>query len=197
MCQNTYHSHTILYTHSQGGRLKYVEQKEVYADVAKHSSKIHRASRGSRVVCRPTNTHIHGKNEWVQSVTESLRSTRLPESVLKPALHYRSMAMSQHSELVKLLLAENTTKAVNESGAQADEGVMQSKQNSFQTRELVSLSPISTPPATSASPTTYGNATQDCLSPDLLQIMSSSLSLSPFFSRLESGTPPSNTTSFV
>ena len=63
-------------------------------------------------------------NERVQSVIESLKSARLPESALKPALLCQSVAIIQHPGFVKLLLAENTTIA-NVSVALLDEGVMQ------------------------------------------------------------------------
>ena len=119
------------HTHSQGGgRLKYVEQK---ASTAKHSSK----PWGSGVVRKPTSPYKYIRRGGARSAFDSLRNTRLSESVLKPALHCRSAIMSKHSELIKLLVAEHSA-GVSEPGTHTAEAEIMLKCNK-KTMSVVNL----------------------------------------------------------
>ena len=98
--------HTYMYSRSQeGGKLKYIEQKELYASNSKHkaiSSKLTNTSLSSR--CR---AGLSG----TKPIIDSLKSTKMSESVIEPVLQTRSMTMKKHSELIKLLVDDNSTNA--------------------------------------------------------------------------------------
>ena len=88
-----------MHTHRQwGGNLKYIEQKELYS--SKSDRDTHRKS---NTVSKLTGTGLlkYRTEDGAGPIVNSLKSTRIPESVLEPVLHGRSVAMNDFSELVK------------------------------------------------------------------------------------------------
>ena len=91
--------HTCTHTHRQwGGNLKYIEQKELYSSESDRDTR-----RKSNAVPKLTGTGLlkYHTEDGAGPIVNSLKSTRIPESVLEPVLHGRSVAMNDFSELVK------------------------------------------------------------------------------------------------
>ena len=107
------------HTHSQGGgRLKYIEQKELYASSVDPCKQSTSPILANTSVCYKTGS---------KPVIDSLKSVKMPESVLEPVLHARSMTMRKHSELISLLVDKNSAN----SAAQQDHPTMQRHSNNI------------------------------------------------------------------
>ena len=128
----------ILLLYSQGGgRLKYIEQKEIYATKSTPDSSLVK----------------YRKISGTESVSESLKRSRLPNSLLEPVMYGRSKMMNKHSELIDLLLETNKS---NESAVQNPKTVDESRP---------SVSPISViSPASDSS--LYTSTTQSSCTDD-------------------------------
>lgn len=127
-------------------------------------------------------------------MTDSLKSTRLPESVLKPVIHCRSTTMSKHSELIKRMGNENSV--AHKSGVDNDRATTQSHYNSHDSERL-SVSPVSVLSSASSTVSALSPCSSDTrdsstlyngsTSSNTVDIQTDSLSLS---SQFQSGTPP-------
>lgn len=104
------HAHTCnhihIHTHRKwGGKLKYIEQRELYS------------SKSDGDTCKKNNDaqkHVsilskYRAEDGAKPIFDSLKSTRMPESILEPVLHGRSVAMNDFSELVKQMNSTDTT----------------------------------------------------------------------------------------
>ena len=88
-----------MHTHRQwGGNLKYIEQKELYSSESDRDT-----HHKSDAVPKLTGTGLskYHTEDGARPIVNSLKNTRIPESVLEPVLHGRSVAMNDFSELVK------------------------------------------------------------------------------------------------
>ena len=94
--------HTFTHSHSQwGGKLKYIEQRELYSSESDQQD-------NDAIMKFASTTSKYCTEDGTKPIIDSLKSTRMPESVLEPVLHGRSVAMNDFSELVKQMLSKNS-----------------------------------------------------------------------------------------
>ena len=94
------------------GRLKYLEQKELYTSESDHTLSI--SDKSPDITPNLSNLEAKRSNDegtscTTQRMINSLKSARLPDTVLEPVLHGRSLAMSEFSEAVKRFLSKSET----------------------------------------------------------------------------------------
>ena len=99
--------------------MKYIEQKEVYSTDSDED--IPNTDNNSDIIQKHPIHTDHSRVDDAKRMINSLKSTNLPDSVLEPVLHGRSLAMSGLSEAVKQFLSEKSTReeAVGSSGDQS------------------------------------------------------------------------------
>ena len=143
-----------------GGRLKYIEQKEIYASTVDPSKQTSSSALANASLC--CRTGQSGTN----SIINSLKSTKMPESVLEPVLQARSETMRKHSELIKLLVDDNSTNATQakmQGHSNASIGTTASKSTLSLTSESSSTCDSSTNQNSSVSPDTDNSRTPTSL----------------------------------
>ena len=120
------YSHHHTHTHRQwGGKLKYIEQRELYSSESDQDT-----HQKSDAVPKLTNTGLskYRTEDGARPIVDSLKSTRIPKSVLEPVLHGRSVAMNDFSELVKQMNNDSAgTTSVQHSHHQAASPTTSSK----------------------------------------------------------------------
>ena len=91
---HTFHTH-IDSCRQWGGKLKYIEQKELYV------SETSKYTRHAVPKLAGTGLSKYHPEDGANTIIDSPKSTRMPESFLELMLHGRSVAMNDLSELVK------------------------------------------------------------------------------------------------
>lgn len=144
------------HTHSQGsGKLKYIEQNELYASNSDPDQDLLNPHRDFDIIPKLADTSKHCKEEeGAKPIIDSLKSAKLPDSVLEPVLHARSLAMNDFPKAIKPILTPNTA---DEFVAQRDQAMM--KRND--SVSSIASSPLSTlsPPSASSSTNSGQSAT--------------------------------------
>ena len=99
---------SLPFLHSQhsGGKLKYVEQNELYASNPDPDQDLLNPHRDQDIATKLANKSTHCKEEeGAKPIVDSLKGTKLPDSVLEPVFHARSMAMSNFPSDIKPVLS--------------------------------------------------------------------------------------------
>ena len=91
----------MLFNHSQWrGRLKYIEQNELYS-----SKDIPSPTRDPEIAPKLAK---YREVDGAKPIIDSLKSVRLPDNILEPVLHGRSLAMNEFSEAVVQFVQNST-----------------------------------------------------------------------------------------
>ena len=139
---------SLLPLHSQhdGGKLKLIEQNELYASNPDPDQDLLNPHRDHDIISKLSNKSTHCKEDGAKSVIDSLKGTKLPDSVLEPVLHARSVAMSKFPSDVKPVLTME----------EADEFVAQRDKNFPEMMKMMkrndSMSSIASSPVSALSP---------------------------------------------
>ena len=99
------HIHTRIIYSQWGGKLKYIEQRELYSSDSDQDT----YRKNDAVKKYASTLSKYCTRDGAKPIIDSLKSTSMPESVLEPMLHGRSVAMNDFSELMKQMNTTSTT----------------------------------------------------------------------------------------
>ena len=122
--------------------MKYIEQNELYASNPDPDQDLLNPHRDQDIASKLANKSTHCKEEGAKPIIDSLKGTKLPDSILEPVLHARSMALSKIPTDIKPIL---TMDKADEFVAQRDKAFATMQRNN-------SMSSIASSPVSSLSP---------------------------------------------